>query len=208
MKEFILRAQRSRTSDIELDNLPGAGRFDIICDCISNSLHISKNIRRDTNFHVVLEGPRYPPRTISFYGKDIHELNFDECSVAKVIIKCLSKGKNLQLGEEIEVFPGIVVSKKSFESLIKERAKKVKDKKTRMFYLHKKGKDLRETKFNKDEDVVFVFGDFTGIPKNTERFLDRNCAEKISLGPVMLFASHCIPICLNELDRVISDCSR
>ncbi len=201
MKEFILRAQRSRTSDINLDDLPGAGRFDIICDCVANALHISKNIRRDVAFHVVLEGPKFPPKTISFYGERIQELNFDEQSVAKVLLKCLNKGKNLQLGDKIEVFPGVVVSKKSFESLIKERAEKVKENKARMFYLHKKGKDIRETKFKKDEDIIFVFGDFTGIPKNTERFLDRNCAEKISLGPTMLFASHCLILCLNELDR-------
>jgi tRNA (pseudouridine54-N1)-methyltransferase len=198
MREFILRAQRSRTSDIDLDDLPGAGRFDIICDCVANALHVSKNIRRDVVFHVVLEGPKFPPKTISFYGKDMHELNFDEQSVAKVLIKCLAKGKNLQLGDKTEVFPGIVVSKKSFESLIKERA----ENKKKMFYLHKKGKDLRKIGFKKDDDVVFVFGDFTGIPKNTEKFLDRNNAEKISLGPIMLFASHCIPICLNELDRL------
>ncbi len=194
MKEFILRAQKSRTSDIELDDLPGAGRFDIICDSVANALHVSYHIRPDVVFHVVLEGPKYPPKTISFYGEQIKELNFDEMSVAKVLSKCLHKGKNLQLGEEIAVFPGIKVSKKSFESLIKEKQGK------QMFYLHKKGKDIRDIKFKKD--VIFVFGDFTGIPKNTERFLDRNNAEKISLGPVMLFASHCIPICLNELDRI------
>jgi tRNA (pseudouridine54-N1)-methyltransferase len=197
MREFILRAQKSRTSDVDVDNLPDAGRFNIICSCIANAMYVSNHVRQDTIFRVVLEGPRFPPKIISIFGDKVKDLNFDERNIAQLLITCLNKGRNLALGEEIEVFAGIKVSKKSFESLVKEIAEKGR----KMLYLHKKGKDIRGMGLKKEDDVVFVFGDFTGIPINTEKLLDRLGAEKISLGPVVLFASHCIILCQNELDR-------
>ena len=39
------------------------------------------------------------------------------------------------------------------------------------------------------------------MPKKTEKLLERIGAKKIKLGPKMLFASHCIVIVHNELDR-------
>src|SRR5438309_1036045 len=117
MREFILRALKAKTSpDFSLNDLPGTGgRMDLVCRCISNALFIAGDMRRDTVIHVVLEGPSFPPKIISFYGDHLRNVAPDERNIASHILKALSAGLNLMLREEIEISPGIKVAKKSFE---------------------------------------------------------------------------------------------
>ncbi len=198
MREFILLALKAKTSpDFDLDNLPDAGRMDLVCRTISNALLVSNHIRDNTIIHAVLNGPKDPPRIISFYGNNVKNLEPDEKTIAKFIKNALKDGLKLKLNEEIETSPGIKISKKSFENLIKEKSNT-----SQLIYLHPKGEDLR--KFDFEENVTFIFGDYIGLPKKTERLLDRLGAKKISIGPVMLFASHCSVLVHNELDRRIN----
>jgi tRNA (pseudouridine54-N1)-methyltransferase len=195
MREFILRTLKGRTTEFDINKLPAEGRMDLVCRCISNALFISNDLRRDTIIHVVLDGPSDPPKVVSFYGDSLKGMEFDEKNIAEHINEALIKGKNLKLNEEKNLGNGIKISKKSFEQLVKEKFNEGRQ----LFYLHDSGNDIRETKFKKD--VVFVFGDFIGMPRKTEGLLDRYKAERISLGPRMLFASHCIVVVNNELDR-------
>jgi len=196
MREFILLASRAKTTaDIDLLNLKEAGRIDLVCRAVSSALWTSDHLRTDTIIHIVLNGPSNPPKIISFFGDKLKNVDPDEISIAKFIILALKKGRNLNLNEEIDVSEGIKVSKKSFEKLLKEKSH------NQLIYLHEKGNDIRKIKFK--EDVVFILGDNLGLPKKTEKFLKNLNAEKISLGKISLFASHCIVIVQNELDRLI-----
>ena len=194
MREFLLRALKARTdNNFDLDNLPDAGRLDLVTRCISSALWLAKGLREDTIIHVNLEGPRFPPKIISFYGAKLKGFYFDEKGIAKFIKHALEKGVNLELNEELEVYPGIIVAKKSFEQLIKEKQN------YQIIYLHKKGKDIRDFEFK--ENILVVFGDYIGMPWKTEIFLERYNAERVSLGKIEYHASHCITIVNNELDR-------
>ena len=194
MREFILLSLKGKTSpDFKLDKLPEAGRLDLVCRMVSNALWISNDLRRDTIVHVALSGPNSPPKIISFYGETLRGLEPDERSIAKAIKQALQEGLKLELNEEKEVQPGIKVSKKAFETLIKEKANK------QLIYLHPEGADIRDFKFQKD--MIFVLGDMIGLPRKTEKLLDRLGAKRVTLGPTMLFASHCSVIVHNELDR-------
>ena len=194
MREFLLRALKARTDgNFSLDDLPDAGRLDLVARCISSALWVAKGLREDTIIHVNLEGPRFPPKIISFYGAKLRGFYFDEKGIAKFIKLALEKGQDLKLNESLEVYSGIIVAKKSFEQLIKEKQN------YQIIYLHKKGEDIREFKFK--ENILIVFGDYIGMPRKTEIFLQRHNAEKISLGRIDYHASHCIAIVNNELDR-------
>jgi tRNA (pseudouridine54-N1)-methyltransferase len=194
MREFLLRALKARTdNDFSLENLVDAGRLDLVARCISSALWLAKGLRPDAIIHVNLEGPKYPPKIISFYGSRLKGFYFDEKGIAKFIKFALEKGINLNLNESIEVYPGIIVAKKSFEQLIKEKQN------YQIVYLHKKGTDIREFEFK--ENILIVFGDYIGMPRKTEIFLKRYNAEKVSLGKIEYHASHCIAIVNNELDR-------
>lgn len=190
-----MRALKAFTSpDFSLNNLPEAGRIDLVCRCISSALWVSNDLRRDTKIYVVLEGPLLPPKIITFYGKELRGLSPDERNIASHIKLALKKGLNLKFNEEINVWSGIKVAKRGFESLIKEKAKE-----SQLIYLHPKGKDIKEFEFK--ENICFVLGDHIGIPRKTEKFLDRVGAERISLGNKVYLASHCITIVNYELDR-------
>lgn len=195
MREFILLASKATTSpDFSLNNLPEAGRLDLVCRTISNSLFVSNHMRQNTVIHTVMNGPKYPPKIISFHGNNLKNFEPDERTIASFINLALKKGRNLELNQEIDVSPGIKISKKSFEALIKEKSKTFQ-----LIYLHQKGEDLR--RFNFKDNTCFIFGDYLGIPKKTEKFLDRFNAKKVKLSPITLFASHCPTLVHNELDR-------
>ena len=68
-----------------------------------------------------------------------------------------------------------------------------------MLYLDPDGADVRDVKF--EADVVFVFGDYIGMPAKSEKLLDRIGAKSVTLGRVTLFASQCVTIANNEMDR-------
>ena len=196
MREFILRARTAKTSaDFDVNNLTAAGRMDSVCASVSNALNIANALRKDTIIHVIMEGSPEPPKLLSFYGDKIKGMAWDEKSIGEFIKKALSKGRGIAPGERREYCEGLVVEKKSFEALVKEKIKEGKQ----VVYLHQEGKDIRESELK--EDIVVVFGDYIGMPRATEGLLDRLGAERVSLGPKMLFAAHCIIIVHNELDR-------
>jgi tRNA (pseudouridine54-N1)-methyltransferase len=197
MREFILLALKAPTSEFDINLLREAGRMDTVCRTISNSMFVSMHLRKDTNIHVCLNGPSLSPKIVSFFGEFLVGMDFDEKAIAEVLNKALVVGKNLELGQEKEVQAGVIVTKKAFETLIREKF----DDGARLFYLDEKGEDLRAVNFNLKENNVFILGDFKGVPKNTEKLLKRLEAKKLVLGPVMLFASHCPIIVHNELDR-------
>ena len=85
--------------------------------------------------------------------------------------------------------------KRSFESLLKEKAK---DKK--IFVLEEGGKKIDIADFSSDS--VFILGDHIGLPKKVENFALRY-GEKISLGNKPYLAASCITILNYLLDHQI-----
>ena len=196
MREFILRARKGPTGpNFSLDKLSDAGRLEVVTHCIANALFYSKHIRPQTIIHIVLDGPGDPPKTIRLESDHLPYLGgFDERTLAQVIQRALEAGRGLPLNEERQVDSGIFVAKKAFETLIKEKAIS-----GNLYYLQKKGDDVRTLTF--PPNPTFVFTDHLAMPKKTDNYLQRLGAHPISVGPQMLFASHCIILAHNELDR-------
>ncbi|MFC1710716.1 tRNA (pseudouridine(54)-N(1))-methyltransferase TrmY [Nanoarchaeota archaeon] len=97
-------------------------------------------------------------------------------------------------GKKTEVFPGCFVEKKSFLKIIQELQEQGKD----IFILDKKGEDIRKVKI--DDDCVFVLGDQDGLPVKELKRLKKT-TKKVSVGPRMYFASQTVSVMNNELDR-------
>ena len=196
MREFILRARKGPTTPhFSLDDLSRAGRLEIICHCIANALFYAKQIRSHTHIHVVLDGPSDPPKTVRLESDTLGYLGgFDEQTLARTLQNALTVGKNLALGEEKQSEAGIFVAKKGFEPLVKEKAAT-----SNLYYLQRKGTDIRTLTL--PETATFVFTDHLGMPKKTDKYLNRLGANPISVGPKILFASQCIVLVHNELDR-------
>ena len=195
MREFILRARKAPTAaTFSLDNLPGAGHMEVVASCVSNAIFFSNHIREATTINIVMEGGPEPPKNLRIDSSILGSLDgFDERSIAKMIKHALEVGRGLALREERPVDGGITIAKTAFEHLVQERPPE------NLFYLSRKGTDIRDIAL--PADPTFVFSDFLSMPKKSEKYLDRLGATPVSLGPRMLFASHCIILVHNELDR-------
>jgi len=193
VREFILFSREGLTRPFFVNDLVKANRMDIVARCISNALFISFGIRKDVNFYVSLNGPPEPPVLITFKGSELKNIFIDEKSVGIKINEAL---KSVKKGIEVNVSEGIYVSKKPFETLIREKIGEGK----RIVYLDIEGKDIEEFHFNGNE--VFVIGDKRGLPHKTIKFLERLGAEPLSLGKIEYLASHCITILNYELDKL------
>ena len=196
MRDFILRARKGPSSaDLSLDDLAGAGHMEVVAHCIQNALFYSLNIRTGVRVHIVLDGPAAPPKTVRIESDGLGSLGgFDERALCGVLQEALAAGRHLALAEEVEALQGVWVAKRSFESLVRQVSA------AGAFYaLQKRGTDIRDVEF--PADAAFVFSDHLGMPKKADRFLARLGAEPLSVGPKMLFASQCIALVHNELDR-------
>jgi len=98
-------------------------------------------------------------------------------------------------GEKREVLPGCFVEKKSFLQVIDELQEQGKD----IFVLDKRGEDIRDIKIK--DNPVFILGDHEGLPKKELKRL-KEISNKVSIGPKIYFASQTIAVVNNELDRL------
>ena len=81
MASFAIVGHLARTDgDFSLNDLPGAGRMDVLCRCVNASLFLSHNLRRDADCSLVLLGGPKEPKTVQFRGNAIRSLSPDERS--------------------------------------------------------------------------------------------------------------------------------
>jgi tRNA (pseudouridine54-N1)-methyltransferase len=196
MKVFILRARSGPTTPDQVDQSFGEPRhLEIVCHSIANALFISKDIRPDVQFYVVLEGPGDPSKTIGLRTDGLFWIGgFSETAIAAVIKRALASSLDLRKDQTIEIEKGLTVSRLSFERLVR----RIGDEHP-LYILSKRGIDIRDAKL--PDNPCFIFTDHIPMQKNTMHLLKRLGTKKIGLGPRMLFASHCITLVHNELDR-------
>jgi tRNA (pseudouridine54-N1)-methyltransferase len=200
MREFIYYSKNAvTTGNFDLTNLMRAGRMDIACNIVIMSFFVSHAMRQDVKLHMIFDGPPDSPKHLEMFpgkklqGVEEKQVDISKKDVAGLIKKMLYKYKK---GMKNEVFSGYSIEKKSFTNLIDE----LTDEGKTIFILDKRGEDIREAEI--PENSVFVLGDQDGIPKpELKRIKKLTNIKKISVGPVMYFASQAITILQNELDK-------
>ncbi|WP_297073013.1 tRNA (pseudouridine(54)-N(1))-methyltransferase TrmY [Thermococcus sp.] len=188
MRTFIIKANRARTKpDFKLSDLPGtSGRIDVLCRFLNSAFLLSHGFRKNVRVWLLLYGPPNPPKAIRFEGPELKvRLNPDERSTAKLIMKALKVGESLrEPGKELEVYPGLYVSNRTFEDVVRLTLKN-----SALYYLHEEGKPIERVPFRKN--VAFVLGDHEGLGREDEAFLE-GIAEKVSVGKRSYLASHVV----------------
>jgi len=182
MREFVLYSRKGRT-DSQFTSLRDAGRLDVVHECIVASLFLSHGIRRNVVFHSLLSGPPKPPLHLKIDGATLRDVRTNQQTWKGILKKVLSGMSH----------PGILVDKKSFEALLKEKANEAP-----IYVLEEGGKDVLEVDIG--ENPVFVLGDHIGLPKKVEGFALRY-GEKVSLEKQPYLAASCITILNYLLDR-------
>jgi len=190
MREFIYFSQKARTSGNWPDNdLMKAGRMDIVCNVIIQTLFLSNKLREYVKLHLIFNGAPNPPMHLEFDSSKIEKEKISKKDIGglikRMLYKCKKDGKT-------EVFPGCFIEKKSFIKLLKDFEEQERE----IYILDKKGKSIRELESSRLEHCVFVIGDHEGLPvKEIKRF-----KNKISIGKKVYFASQTFIIINNELD--------
>jgi tRNA (pseudouridine54-N1)-methyltransferase len=195
MRAFVLRARSAPTNSQDL--LAAVGReahTEILAHTLMNAVFVAQSHRDDVIVFLVLESTQDFSRTICFKANEMRDIGgFHEQALLNKIAKSLDVSQGM--GKEVEraVEPGIKVRTISFEKLVQELSISYQ-----LFVLDKKGTPFREQEF--EGDPCFLLTDHIPMPKKSFNSLKRLGAEKISLGPRMLFASQCVVLIHNELD--------
>jgi tRNA pseudouridine-54 N-methylase len=187
MREFIYFSQKARTSG-NFTDLMKAGRMDIVCNVIIQTLFLSNRLRDDIHLHLIFNGMPNPPMHLELISKDLEKEQISKKNVAglikKMLYKCDEKKKN-------QVFPGCFIEKKSFKKLLDELQNQGKE----IQVLDSKGRGIREFDSSQLESCVFVIGDHEGLPRKEVKPYN-----KLSIGKPTYFASQTMIIINNELD--------
>ena len=185
MTSFAIVGHLARTDgDFSLNDLPGAGRMDVLCRCVNASLFLSHDLRRDADCYLVLLGGPKAPKTVLFRGGELRSLSPDERSAGALVKKALS----IPCGSEFrEVAPGVYVRNGGLERLFTEHAFAVLD---------EKGTDIRMVPAVPE---AFLLSDHQNF-SDAEEALVKD-APRYSVGPVCLHADHTITVISNEIDR-------
>ncbi len=191
-RAFLIIGNKAVTSPFKLNNLPGAGRVDILCRCISSALFISHNIRRDVEVYLLLLGEPDPPKALKICGAKLRYMSPDERNIAGLLRKSLSVKVDKDWKE---TSPGIYISRKGLDELLKE----FED--FSIYYLREDGRDIREIEFY--GKCLFILGDHMGVKKEMEEKILGDVKEIIGIPTLSLQAEHCITIVNYELDRKI-----
>jgi len=189
------------TPEFSLNDIPGSsGRIDILCRSVNSAFLLSHGIRRDIRLHLIMRGEGDPPKIITLDGKFLRHINPDERSTGALLKIALKRGVGLKRGTVQRSTPGITVRKGDFHDLIEDGSF------DSIIYLHETSNDLRKMHETLEDwikkETLFVLGDHIGVKKEDEEILEEFGAKKVSLGPRVLHADHCIIILLNEIDRI------
>jgi tRNA (pseudouridine54-N1)-methyltransferase len=185
MTSFAIVGHLARTDgEFSLNDLPGAGRMDVLCRCVNASLFLSHDLRRDVDCYLILLGGPKAPKTVLFRGNELRSLSPDERSAGALIKKALA----ITCGSEFrEAAPGVLVRNGGLERLYAEHAFAVLD---------ENGTDIRTVPAM---PVAFLLSDHQNFSESEEALLTD--APRYSVGPACLHADHTITVISNEIDR-------
>jgi tRNA (pseudouridine54-N1)-methyltransferase len=176
------------SGDFSLNDLPGgAGRLDVLCRCVTASLFLSHDMRRDVEVCLVLLGQPDPPATVLFSGEKVRYLNPDERSAASLIKKALAMKRGSGYREST---PGVFIRKSGLAELLAEHP---------FALLDESGIDVRKADPLPGNYIVSDHLNLT--PGEREMVGD---LPRLSVGPLSLHADSAITILLNESDRRVA----
>jgi len=195
MRAFILRARAASTDGSQLlAGVGGDAHSEILAHSLMNAIFIAQSHRDDVIVHLVLERTRDFSRTITFDTRALRHIGgFHEQALLERVRIALEASAGMAKEASRSVESGVEVRTLSFEKLVQELAPT-----WQLFVMDKKGTPIREQAFS--GNPCFILTDHTPMPKKSFNGLARLGAQKISLGPKMLFASQCITLIHNELD--------
>ncbi len=190
MRQFLLIGHDAPTTpEFSLDNLPGAGRLDALCRCVTAAFLLSHDIREDVRLRLVL-GDGF---TLRFEGGELRSLNPDERSTAALVRTALEQREEAIGHTAVETSPGVYLSRRDTEAALADAASE-----GTVVQLHEDGDPASECTL--PETPVFVLSDHQDFTAEERRLLDDHADQRLRLGPKRLHGDQAITIAHNWLD--------
>ncbi len=188
MRRFVLIAHElSASAEISLDDLPEAGRIDLLCRCVTSALLLSHDIREDVRVDLLVDG-----YAVRFDGSELRRLNPDERSTAALIRDALEARREAIGSMPATASPGVSIRKSDLESILEETTGAT------VIELHAEGRPVVE--LDPPADSVFVLSDHRNFTDGERELLAESSDERVSLGPKALHADQAITVAHNYLD--------
>ena len=193
-RRYAIIGHRAPSSGkLNLNDLSGMGRMDVLVRAINSALFISHGIRKDTHITLHLQGGEGPDRRIWFNGKILAGVRPDERSIAGQI-KVIMKLPIPPIGQFIEVTQGIYHSGGDIFDTLKEW----KRENIEINILDSQGNEISE--LSNTEKIGIILSD--DLPFNDIEKKEFTKFNKISLGETWLQGHSCIAITQYELDKL------
>lgn len=187
MRHLIYFSNKARTSG-NFTDLMKAGRIDIVCNVIIQTLFLSNKLRDNIHLHLIFNGPPNPPQHLELLSNQLDKTQISKKDIAGLIKRMLYKSNP---NTKTQPAPGCFIEKKSLQQLLKEF--QLQDKTIQV--LDSKGESIRNLSTQQLQNSVFLIGDHEGLPKKElKRY------PKVSIGNQTYFASQTMIIINNELD--------
>jgi len=190
MRQFVVVGHDAPTTDdFSLDDLPGAGRLDVLCRCVTAALLLSHGIREGVEISLVLDGEL----TVRFDGATVRRLNPDERSTAALIRTALAEREQAVGHVEVETSPGVHLSRRGLDPVLDAAA----DAGT-VVRLHEDGYSAGDVPV--PHDPVFVLSDDRDLSDEEASLVDDIADRRLRLGPERLHADDAITVAHHWLD--------
>jgi tRNA (pseudouridine54-N1)-methyltransferase len=190
MRQFVVVGHDAPTApEFSLDDLPGAGRLDALCRCVTAAFLLSHDIREDVRLSLVL-ADEY---TLRFEGRDLRQLHPDERSTAALVRTALEQREEAIGHVPVETSPGVSLVRRGFEGTLEDAGGE-----GAVVRLVADGRPAVDS--DPPADPVFVLSDHREFTGRERDLLADAEAERISLSPRRLHGDQAITVAHNWLD--------
>ncbi|MCU0756367.1 MAG: tRNA (pseudouridine(54)-N(1))-methyltransferase TrmY [Xanthomonadales bacterium] len=195
MRSFVLRARAAPTDSRKLLEAVGTGaHVEILAHTLMNAIFVAQSHRDDVVVYLVLESTSDYSRTIRYEAQAMHDIGgFGESALLAKVAKALEVSRGMSKEESRPVESGVTVQTLSFERLVQQLSVD-----HQLYVMERKGKPIREIAFGANS--CFLLTDHIPMPAKSFHSLEKLGAQRVSLGPRMLFASQCVVLIHHALD--------
>lgn len=183
----VLGHDAPTTPEFSLDDLPGAGRMDLLARSVTAAFLRSHGIREQVRVYLVLDDAF----TVRFEGGELQGLNPDERSTAALVRTALEQREEAVGRMAVETSPGVHLSRTGLEATLEAVEGPVSQ-------LHEAGTPVVD--LDPPASPVFVLSDHQEFRAGEETLLADLRASRVSLGPEALHADQAITVTHNWLD--------
>ena len=197
MRQFVVIGRDVPTDPdaISLSDIPGAGRHDLCCRCVSAGVFLSHGIRASVRVHLVIADEF----TVTFDADSLRHLHPDERNVAARVRDALAARYEAIGHMPADVSPGVELRRMGLDATLDRLVgDDGRGPDGTLVQLHEDGDPLVDAAL--PTDPVFVLSDHHDFAPDEAAAVDERADRRLRVGPELLHADHTITVVHNWLD--------